>query len=113
MVTVYREHRVGDVQIRVFVVDGRELGVAEVERRIAEELDLARLVAETELAQQRQAAVHRLPRRFVVVKQVAAEQHKIDVVFLRKDQYLLERVERIVASNWVFFLVADVTIGGH
>ena len=92
VVAVDGEDGDGDVDVRVLVVDGRE-GALEDLVGVGEELDLARLGAQAVLAEAAHHLVERLAGGLVVVEEVAAEEHHVDLVGL-------ERYVRAGARKW-------------
>ena len=54
--------------------------------------------------------MHDCARRFVFVKQVSPEQHKIHLILTRKLQNLFKRVHGVTAPDWVHMLKPEVDV---
>ena len=80
VIAVDREDGQADVEVRVLVVDRRELERApEAEAGVTHDLELDRPRAHAELAQYGRRLVHARPRRLVLVEEIAAEQDHVDL----------------------------------
>lgn len=112
MIPMNAEHRNRHIDIRILVID-MTAGALKLQTRIAQHLDLARLLPVAVLPQRLHHLVHGLPARLVIVEQVAREQHHVNVAVFGETHHLMECLPAVVAADWVPFVVADVRVRGE
>lgn len=101
------EHRNGNIDIRILIIDMTPRAL-KLQTRIAQHLNLARLLSVAVLPQRLHHLIHGLPARLVIVEQVARQQHHVDVAVLCKTHDLVKRPPAVVAADWITFIVADM-----
>ena len=128
MIAVDREDRYRHIDIRILVVDMIELPASDQQlhalhthspltnspikllARIAQHLQLARLLAITIHAQTPHHLVHRLPAGLVVVEEVAGQKNHVDVAFFGQAHDFVEGLPAVVAAVGVSLVVADMVV---
>lgn len=78
--------------------------------RVAQHLELTRLVAEAIHSQGPHHLIHRLAGRLVLVEQVAGEEDHVHVALLRETHDLVEALPAIVAPDGVAFVVSYMVV---
>lgn len=112
MIPMNAKHRNRNIDIRILVINMAPRAL-KLHTRIAQHLNLTRLVAVAILAQRFHDLVHGLAARLVIVEQVARQQHHVDVAVLRKTHHLVERLPAVIAADRVAFVVADMGVRGE
>lgn len=79
--------------------------------RIAQHLQLTRLLSVAIHPQASHDLVHGLARRLVLVEEIASEQDHVDIAFFRQAHDLMEGLPAVIATDGIAFVVADMVVG--
>lgn len=104
-----RKHRDRDIDMLVLVVGMVECSL-EILTRITQHLQLTRLVPKAIHPQASHNLIQALPARHVLMEEISAVQHHVNVVLLSELHDLVERLPAVVATDVVAFVVPDMAV---